>query len=826
MQTIGAYKETIVFVSCATLLVGTVLVLQSATTPSRHRRRAPSSASRSGTAARSASYGGAGARSRSSSRPHKAPKSHTHNSAVLATATAFACSHASKTHEPLHAHGHRHHAHPRSSGPGPGGATSCSEDVHANPPQKLTVDAVAQHKKSLGTANALQGPKDEELAGIPARHRGFSSTCYRLNGGSRSGEEGGYIRSASNAATVGSQAPYPASSITIPISAEAADTENAPPEMENAAEEMSPHLAPEPTAESLRRCPKDTGDHGSAKVEQKGAPQPTTAPAPVVSDAVVEDVSVAGKPKRQTSTAPLGKYGSATQTNPQWFCEDGGTQTETSAAPGSTKMEAEVEPNGPCSWTTRNTHQPPAKEAKHAVSPNWADLGSIPLQKTETPMSGVVRVDKLVGSDACLPERETAVPTVVPLYFLEQLEHQLRLLVDVVTRDEWSEQAWMSLYVYLSKLPPFLRESLASRDRCGAATVAELLEKRKADSLCEGNRVEGAVDMLDENAKADLCPSLEVEVLHLLEHGTPIDPDFHFESRGSTAAYVKGLFDEASCQARECQVVDSGKVNDLVGFQLPSPALPTTSPLLRDEEVDKKVSAQGEEKRHTCILAFLAAHIKKYSTLQLRVAATQFPESGAEVPQPSLGVTTVIQGGADALPTPLRNGQIDAQLALPTHHRGNQDQLASLLESFVRLRQTPLFQALRHTSQHALFACDFIELASEAERLLERRSASPDASLMLHVPTSQKRTVTDATDAHDTSLGPSASVGSESTPVTSSSARHSIKVHTPMKPSIRQPIHRTLPSSPPMGELSSRRSWETSDPRKRSYPVPVHVGEE
>lgn len=234
----------------------------------------------------------------------------------------------------------------------------------------------------------------------------------------------------------------------------------------------------------------------------------------------------------------------------------------------------------------------------------------------------------------------------------------------------------------------------------------------------------------------------------------------------------------------------------------------------------------GEAVCASRLLPFIAAHVKKYSDRRLCGVATQFPEPGTGELRTPPGARGVAQAGAYALSTPPANGRSGGESALQQQLRDQQDQLASLLASFVRLRHTPLFQALRHTSEHALFACDFIELASAAERLLERASPASAATLLLEIPMTEKRVMTEATDAHDTSVGTNTSVGSGSSPTTGPSVRHKARVRTPMKPSIRHPIQRILSNLPSPSGLSSRRSMQMPDMYKQLYSPPAHVGEE
>ncbi|TPP43689.1 hypothetical protein CGC21_20440 [Leishmania donovani] len=735
MQSLSKYKETIVFVSCATLLLGTVLVLQKATTPSRHRRRAALSASRAGTVTRSASHGAAGARSRSSSRPRVAHMSHAHNSAAPTTATAIDRIHAAKSRELSQAHSHRHHSHPRNGGVWAEAATSRIESSDATPPPKLTVEAVAQHKKALGTASALQDPGHSDLAGIHAPRRGVSSSGYRVNGGSGSVEDGAYYRSASNAATAA-----------------------------KVAEAMTPWLASPAVVESSRVCFEGTDRGRKEEADRNTSPQPATGTAKPVRVAAAAAAPAATK--AQPSSPSI--RASTTQTDPRWFCEDRGTQTETSAMQDAIKSAASATPDRWLAAAMMSPIMPTGENVSDSMLIHCADLGWTPLHDGAASTGGAVHAEKRACEHTQPPVGDKAESVVIPRYFLRQLERQLRLLVDDLAQEEWNERAWMCLYTYLSELPLSVRTSLTSRDRCSAATVAQLVDRMMANALTEGNLVEETVAMANKSAEQNPIPSLPREVLHLLQHSTAIDPEFHFEWKGSTVAYVEGPLGPASRRARK----------------------------------------------------------SAYSDLRLRGAATQFPEPGTGELRTPPGATGVAQAGAYELSTPPTNRRSDADTALQHQFRDQQDQLASILASFVRLRHTPLFQTLRHTSEHALFACDFIELASAAERLLERASPASAATLLLEIPMEERRVMTEATDARDTSVGTSTSVGSGSSPTTGPSARHSVRVRTPMKPSIRHPIQRMLSNLPSPSGLSSRRSTQMPDMYKQLYSPPVHAGEE
>ncbi|TPP47183.1 hypothetical protein CGC20_34190 [Leishmania donovani] len=735
MQSLSKYKETIVFVSCATLLLGTVLVLQKATTPSRHRRRAALSVSRAGTVTRSASHGAAGARSRSSSRPRVAHMSHAHNSAAPTTATAIDRIHAAKSRELSQAHSHRHHSHPRNGGVWAEAATSRIESSDATPPPKLTVEAVAQHKKALGTASALQDPGHSDLAGIHAPRRGVSSSGYRVNGGSGSVEDGAYYRSASNAATAA-----------------------------KVAEAMTPWLASPAAVESSRVCFEGTDRGRKEEADRNTSPQPATGTAKPVRVAAAAAAPAATK--AQPSSPSI--RASTAQTDPRWFCEDRGTQTETSAMQDAIKSAASATPDRWLAAAMMSPIMPTGENVSDSMLIHCADLGWTPLHDGAASTGGAVHAEKRACEHTQPPVGDKAESVVIPRYFLRQLERQLRLLVDDLAQEEWNERAWMCLYTYLSELPLSVRTSLTSRDRCSAATVAQLVDRMMANALTEGNLVEETVAMANKSAEQNPIPSLPREVLHLLQHSTAIDPEFHFEWKGSTVAYVEGPLGSASRRARK----------------------------------------------------------SAYSDLRLRGAATQFPEPGTGELRTPPGATGVAQAGAYELSTPPTNRRSDADTALQHQFRDQQDQLASILASFVRLRHTPLFQTLRHTSEHALFACDFIELASAAERLLERASPASAATLLLEIPMEERRVMTEATDARDTSVGTSTSVGSGSSPTTGPSARHSVRVRTPMKPSIRHPIQRMLSNLPSPSGLSSRRSTQMPDMYKQLYSPPVHAGEE
>ncbi|CAG9580273.1 conserved hypothetical protein [Leishmania major strain Friedlin] len=455
-----------------------------------------------------------------------------------------------------------------------------------------------------------------------------------------------------------------------------------------------------------------------------------------------------------------------------------------------------------------------------------ADLGWTPLIDSAASTGGAVHAEKRACEHTQPPVGDKAESVVIPRYFLQQLERQLRLLVDDVAQEEWNERAWMCLYTYLSELPLSVRASLTSRDRCGAAIVVQLVNGMRASALTEGNLVEEAVAMASKAAEQDPVPSLPQEVLHLLQHSTAIDPEFHFEWRGSTVAYVEGPLGSAAGKARRSAVASNGEVGDFAHVLPPSSSLSSTSLALTDDEEERSLIDEEEAVCTSRLLSFIVAHIKKYSDRRLRGVATQFPEPGTGELRTPPGATEVAQAGVYALSTPPTNRRSDASASLQQQFRDQQDQLTSLLASFVRLRHTPLFQALRHTSEHALFACDFIELASAAERLLERAPPASAATRLLEISMTQKRVITEATDARDTSVGTNTSVGSGSSPTTGPSVRHSVRVRTPMKPSIRHPIQRILSNLPSPSGLSSGRGTQMPDMYKQLYSPPVHVDEE
>ncbi|GET91508.1 hypothetical protein, conserved [Leishmania tarentolae] len=816
MQSLSTYRETIVFLSGATLLLGTVLVLQKATTPSRHRRRANLSASRAGTVTRSASHGAAGARSRSSSRPRLGHTSHGHSSAAPTSATAIDRSHAAKSREVSQAHSHRHHTHPRNGGVAVVTADSRIESAGATAAPKLTLEAITQHKKTLGTANALQDPRGSDLAGTHASRRGVSSSGYRANGGSGAGEDAAYYRSASNAATVGSQAPCP-----TPVTA--VGTEVVPPVTTNVVEVMTPRLAsaPQQDAECPRACVEGSGICPKVVADRHAAPQSTTITSRMVS--VTPEAAAPAPVKAQLSSPQI--HASTTQTNPRWFHEDRGTQRETSTTQAPMQPTASATPERWISPAMISPIMPAGENVSDSMLINCADLGWTP-SRDGAPSIRVAHTDRLSCEQTQPPMRNRAESVVIPRYFLQQLERQVRLLVQDVAQEELNEQAWMCLYTYLSELPLAVRTSLTLRDRCGAATIAQLLDKITRNSLTEGNLVEETVAMPNKAAKQDPISSLRREVLHLLQHSTTMEPEFHFEWKGSTVTYAKGPLRAASKEARKSAVAGKGEVDNFAHVRIPSSSLSSTSVALTDDEEEESLMDDGETMCTSRLLCFIAAHIEKYSDLRLRAVASQCPEPGMEERRTPSDATGPAQREAYALATPRTSRWSDADAVLQQQFRDQQEQLSLLLASFVRLRHTPLFQALRHTSQHALFACDFIELTSEAERLLERASPSSVATLLQEIPMTEKRVVNEVMDARGTSDGTNTSVELGSTPGTGPTARTSVKVRTPMKPSIRYPIQRILSNMPSPSGLSSRRSTQNPDMYKQLYSPAERIREE
>lgn len=807
LQTIQKYKETIIFVSCAAALVGTVLVLQKATTPSRHRRRAPSSASRAGTAtARSASHGVAGTRSRSSSRPRTAhTDNHTqHHTGALsgptllsaksdATAAAAERSHGARSRDVSQAHAHRHHTHSRTTGTGgsaaastpavAGGASgSCPEGATEAPAPRLTVEAVLQHKHALGTANALQDAGQADAAGERVARRVVSSSGCRVQGGSGTGEEGCYYRSASNAATVGSQAPCP------PLAASAA------------ALALSDGTAPAVPPASPRSTVPVTESPTSANGRTARAPAAVVPP----------------------STA----LASATQTNPRWFCEDRGTQTEQRASP-EPAHRTEAASATPERWVAAAMMMSPIMptgdgNAHEDTSPiNYADFGWTPLHDARTtekkPNKGP-RKSQSTGTPAQPDLEQAPAPAapVIPRVFLLELEEQVRRLVEDVARAEWNEATWMRLYAYLAALPDVVRAQLAKRDRCGAATVARLVESRRSASQAAGNRVEGeAAALAEEKARdAEAPPSLGQVVLQLMHTGTSLNPGFHFEWHGQQVAYVEGAFDDAA--ARFAMEVTGQGSNGATPSRHPkcadgvveAAATVEDCEAAEEGEEDAEPLPYDESARTAQLLAGVMAHIKKYAKVLQRPVPPPHRDPD-ETRTPPRTTQTLITTAPYALSTPPGYAKHGTDTAVAAQLQRQQEQLASLLQSFVQLRQTPLFQAVRHTPQHALFACDFIELAAAAERVLDRTSPSPDSTLLLQVPTTQKRVMADAAEGRDTSVDTVLSGASGSSPFLGTYAgRHSARVRTPMKPSIRYPIQRVLSNSPSPAGLSSRRDSE------------------
>ncbi|KAK7199777.1 hypothetical protein NESM_000024100 [Novymonas esmeraldas] len=787
MQTIAKYKETVIFVSCATVLVGTVLALQKATTPSRHRRRAASSASRAGTAVRSASHGAAGTRSRSSSRPRVSHTTHAHGNTVAAATSAAGRSHTSKSREHSQAHVHRHHSHSRNSAAG--GAAQRGEDTDAAPAAKLTVDAVTQHKKTLGTASALQKPGHTGNTGgaAPAR-RGVSSSGYRVHSGSGSGEEGVYYRSASNAATVGSHAPYPP-----PLPSGVAE------EVERTSTTPAAAAAGRTTVEALHSTRQLGEAVRTARVEKQEHTAPAQAspatvathdgaPAPAAATLSATQVTCAAPPVAAT-TAGGAVVASTTQTEPRWFCEDRGTQTEASALHDARRAVASGTPDR---WLEAAMMSPilAAEEGTNTSMPMpCADGGWTPLREAAGVNGG----------------GESAAASEIPRYLLTQLEAQVRLLVEDVAQGEQDERGWMRLYEYLSELPLPARRCLVERNRCGAATVAPLVDKAVASLLSEGNQVEEAVAAPCRVTELDCVPSLPREVLHLMHHGTPTDRSFHFQWQGCAAAYVEGPFPGTAADADNTV-----------------PERRVSSSLFPDEAADDAAESQTSR-----MLACVAAHIRRYSSLTQHGVATQFPEPVAEGLRTPRGATQAIEVGPYALSTPPSTHRRDADAAVTQRLRDQQTQLTALLASFVQLRQTPLFQGLRHTPEHAMFACDFMELSSAAERLLDRVTPPRDLTVALpQPPMTQKRVVAEAADVHSASVGTSASGDSGSSPLASHQERVGGKARTPMKPSVRYPIQRLLSASPSPTGLSSRRSSEAQNVYERLSTPPVHVGEE
>lgn len=781
MDKIAKHKETILFASCAVALVGSVLLLQKATTPSQHRRHAGSSVSRGVPRSRPASRGPAGgARSRSSSRVRSrsgvekesgpAPSS-TNPVAAAAAAAAGERSHGSRIRDPSQPHAHRHHSSQRNLPPStttPNGATAtksaAATAASSEPKRTLTVEAVAQHKKALGTANALQRPDQAETASAALLHRDVRTSGGGRTGGSV-GDDGAYHRSASNAATVGSQAFL-----------------GAPPTTTGSAVPIAPAVDPR-------------GEEEVAGAESTKAILPPRSPrldnaTPL--PAAVPPVSADSRTGAHKKTAA-----------PRTFLTDHGTQTELTTGEGEdgrTRLFADETPHR---WMQTGMPSPiaaaAAGEANNSTLLNCTGLGWTPVRETDQtkPMNTVARTGQS-GDDVSL--------LVVPRYFVSRLEAQVRALVHHIVEHDAGERAWMQLYVYLSELPLPVRKILTERDRCGVTSSFVSLAITMAQEL-RHSYVRNDVEA-EEDEVAAAATSLPQEVLHLLQQGTPRQTAMHFKLRGGSCVCVDGVFiPDAKGHRRSARFAH---------VQLSTSSSSSSRSTSAHGSADS-ADGHGDGGALSTVVA-IVKHLEKYRAVVQAAEST----SASRIEAKDDGDSE--DGGATAeaqATTPLQ-GRDDSRLAETTQAleqlHAQQQQLASLLAAFLQLRYTEEFQAMRQTVTSAPFACDFIELTAAAQRLLEGGALSPDhlrSSTLpqLQVPPTQRRVMRSesTTDARDTSIGTTTSVRSDSTlhaaaagAAAPTQPRRSLKARTPMKPSIRYPIQRVVSNAPSPVAASSQ----------------------
>ena len=821
MEKLTKYKETIIFVSCATALVGMVLVLQNVTTPSQHKRHTGSSASRGGPRSRSASHGPAGARSRSSSRLRSSHANDRETGGLLTASANPVMSagagdrvHASRSRDASQAHSHRHHAAPHQRSPETAGAdthhvksdTTAATGATVNAvkmtaaaavsAKMLTVEAVAQHTKALGTANALQRPSHASsgAADMPVEpYRDVRTTGGRTVGSGV--EELGNYRSVSNAATVGSQALYGGSTTSPTVGSAVTGTTTG-------AAVAAASAATAPPLFSTRASDSTKGESAGGGLSLRSPRASEPAPLP----ASASQVPV--QPSR--SVSPTSAQAAETQTNHRWFCNDHSTQTELMGDARLDYLSCVTPDRKACAATL---HSPILSSGDGNDSPglNCADFVWTPMPEADTtkPMNTTGAARGCVKGEAS---------TTVPNYFLTKLESQIQLLIRrIMDDDRTSEKSWMELYVYLSELPLSVRQTLAARDRCGvtsslidlaitvipvmtthASTVAEEQSDKENGNVLP-RLVEEAAVAVAETVAASPTASLPQEVLHLLQHGTPLQTKVHFEWRGDRCICAPGEFvacaEALSQPPIAAEAVGHGRSTRFAHVQLS----PSSSPTLSTTGEDGLCETDDDEEGPFCVLVAVAKHIERYSSRLSRRAA---PPHSDEVTAAAVDEHTPTRQKHDDTP--------GAPPLLQQFQSRQQQQLASFLAAFSQLRYTDSFQALRRSPQFAPFACDFIELASSAQHCLDSSALSLSGSAVLvQAPTAQKRQMSsETTDAHDTSIGTTTSARSDSSPTATAAAagaaadrtRRSVKSRTPMKPSIRYPIQHVLSNSPhPVG---------------------------
>jgi hypothetical protein len=826
VEGVSKYKESIVFASCATALLGTVLLLQKATTPSQHRRHAGSSASHGVPRLRSVSRGPAGERSRASSKARGSHRKGDDNATPAAPAnpvtsvTTGDCNYASRSRGASQVPPHRHHSHPRgtngsnnnndnnSSG---AAATVTKPAANTTEPQvkagPLTVEAVAQHTKSLGMANTLHNlGHGIPLIGSPAEpHRDV-----RTSGGGRSGGGGGGVddgtnyRSASNAATVGSQALNGASTTS--------------PTTRSGVHDVA-RLAGGPLSKSTTTAEDVSGlPPRSPRVEAPAAVAVVSANSVALVTASATTIPTRGAPATAVQACT-----SETQTCVRWFCNDHGTQTE----PHEETRKPLLSSVTPVRRVDGVMMSPimPSGEGSDSTLLNCDDFGWTPMRE----------VDCTKSMDAAAPGGAKQLDgslIEVPKYFLSKLEAQIRFLLQQITEDAANEIAWMRLYMYLSELPLTVREALVRRDRCGVTSgfislaISMAQDMPPHSSVTSDGAATATMKSVSSRAVATDAAaatttttsaslvSLPQEVLHLLQHATPQTAAVHFEWRNHRCVCVEG---EGVPRVVALPPLNSNSEGEgrarlprFAHVQLSPSSSEPSSCAASDEghQSDK----DEEEEGATSIVVAVAKHIQKYQLLLLPAAVK------ATGPHTDLEEHCTSQKAAEMeeLPrgdhTPTRNTREDVfgEVACVHQLQIQQQQLASYLAAFLQLRQTDVFQAMRHSPQFAPLACDFIELSASVQHYLDLTSLSPDsptaAVQMLQVPTTLTRLApSEVTDIRDTSIGTSTSVRSDSIPVPGglSRLRRGGKPRTPMKPSIRYPIQHQLSSSPSLAGVSA-----------------------
>lgn len=664
MEWARKYRETIVFASCVVAFVGAVLVMQKLTTPAPPPRRAGSSsagvAMRSRTGSRNRGHSGIPSRRSKSHESSRLHRSHREDGALSHPATG---------------------------------------DVVMQP---LTVDAINQHRANLAATNQAPPPLDRKTSSSPYDEALRQSAAPVVPP----------HRTASNAATAGSQPPL-SSSRHFSDAAEAAS--------------MSSQLPVLPTKARS-------------------------------SDALSDLLAPSRPPLPEKKSAPLfasRRVGvAACQTNHHTFTAEVATQTEAAAVPSISALTPERE----LQFLSPIPHEF-AGRSRTPYTTN--DLALSPAQKRLTVAA----------------KRETHP---FPLHLIHQMEKQLGSLLEAAYDESAAVGRWMAVYFYLMELPSAAVQVLARRGKCGAGTL---------QMLCMIDKTPHKVDSSSgvESPAHGMLERLLAEVESLLVKGVPLEPEQHFEWDNETVRLSGGAYQQSGRTSAE-----------------PKPP-PPPEQIEAVRIVDSSDSEEDEGGQVPEVHQVLG-HLRRHRFLVMRNAATQCsaalsgneqrqgillpPEAGEELVTPQRGIlmeeNSNRQLGVQSRRHP--GGSTSPETApLPVAAT------ISLLSSLLALKSSGEFREMRRSSQQAVFACDFLELASDAERLLDQFVAAGEPSTQIIHAVSERHNGASAVQS-GAKVDRQAAFCDDGTTPSLQRRRH--RRNTPMKPSIRSSTSLQIVSTP------------------------------